>query len=256
MNANRDDVLLSVTVVGLGPGDPELITIKGLRAIEEADLIFVPRSRSSEESLALQIAHAWIVPNRQEVIRLTLPMQRDAEQLRVAWQAAADQIAASLANSAAASGHKTVRGVYLLLGDPLLYGTFTYVWQELRTRHPAIEVTFIPGVTSFAAAAARSQVILATAADRVAILPASHETDAEQLRRLLTDFDTIILMKAGEVMPQLLAALTDLNLLDTAVYAERVGMPGERIVQDVRTLRDQPCPYLSLLIVRSEEAMR
>jgi precorrin-2/cobalt-factor-2 C20-methyltransferase len=243
------EALLHITVVGLGPGDPELITVKGLRAIEAADLVFVPRSRSGEESVALQIAQPWIVADRQQMVRLTLPMQRDAAQLRAAWQAAADEIATSLAATAEATGH-AAQGVYLLLGDPLLYGTFTYIRHELRARHPDIAVSFIPGVTSFAAAAARCQVALGTAADRVTILPAGRVAAAEQLHRLLNEFETIILMKVGEVMPQVLTALEELDMLDAAVYAERVGMPDERIVEDVRTLRGQRCPYLSLLIIR------
>jgi len=240
------EAMLRITVVGLGPGDPELITVKGLRAIEAANLVFVPRSRSGEESVALQIAQPWI--ERQQVVRLTLPMQRDAAQLRAAWQAAADEIATSLAVSSEATGH-AAQGVYLLLGDPLLYGTFTYIWHELRARHPAIAVSFIPGITSFAAAAARCQVALGTAADRVTILPAGRVAAAEQLHRLLNEFETIILMKVGEVMPQVLTTLEELDMLDAAVYAERVGMPDERIVEDVRTLRGQRCPYLSLLII-------
>ena len=86
--------------------------------------------------------------------------------------------------------------------------------------------------------------------DRVAIVPANYETDAAALRRLLADFDTVILMKVGGVLPRVLAALEELGLLDAAVYAERVGMPEEVIVRDVRALQGQRRPYLSLLIVR------
>lgn len=247
---------MQVTAVGLGPGDPELLTLKGLRAIEAANVIFVPRSRNGEESLALRIAQPWINPERQRVVELALPMTRDSNQLLPAWQAAADQIAACLAAQAATSGHDDVRGVYLLLGDPLLYGTFTYIWYELAARHPQFTIEIIPGVTSFAAAAARAQVVLGTTSDRVTILPASHETNADQLRRLLADFDTVVLMKVGSVLPQVLAALEDLDMLDNAIYAERVGMPEEYIVHDVRTLRGQRRPYLSLLIVRRAAQIR
>jgi precorrin-2/cobalt-factor-2 C20-methyltransferase len=86
--------------------------------------------------------------------------------------------------------------------------------------------------------------------ERVSIVPASYETDAGQLRRLLNDADTVILMKVGSVLPQVLSALAELDLLDSAVYAERVGMPEELIVRDLRSLQGQQRPYLSLLIVR------
>lgn len=231
-----------LVAVGLGPGDPELVTLKGLRAIQAADVIFVPRSRDGDQSLALRIAEPWLDRGRQAVVELPLPMTRDADQLLPAWRDAADAITAALDDR--------LRGVYLLLGDPLLYGTFLYLWRELATRTPLLEVRIIPGVTSFAAAAAAGGVPLGTTDDRVIILPASYETDAVQLRELLAEFETIVLMKAGPVLPQISAALEALGLLDHAFYAERVGMPEELLVRDLRELGAQRRPYLSLVIVR------
>ncbi|HMR68235.1 MAG TPA: precorrin-2 C(20)-methyltransferase [Anaerolineae bacterium] len=238
-----------LTAVGVGPGDPELITLKGLRAIEQASLIFVPRSQDGEQSLALRIAEPWLNPERQRVIELPLPMTRQSDRLTAAWQAAARQIAASFA---ALPTDASSRGVYLLLGDPLLYGTFTYIWAALTECQPEIQIEILPGVTSFAAAAAQAQFVLGTTADRVAVLPASYETDTAALRRLLLEFDTVILMKVGPVLPQVVAALEALALLDSAVYAERVGMPEECLIQgqDILSLRNERRPYLSLLIVR------
>jgi precorrin-2/cobalt-factor-2 C20-methyltransferase len=244
-----------LTAVGLGPGDPELITMKGRRAIRAAQLIFVPRSRTGEQSLALRIAQSLLEAGRQHIVELPLPMTRNSAELLPAWQAAADQIAAQFAEYAEAAASLTeIEGVYLLLGDPLLYGTFTYIWEQLVAHHPRIEIDIVPGVTSFAASAARAQVPLSTTSDRVAILPASYETDAAQLRRLLADFDTVILMKVGRVLPQILEALAEMDLLDSTVYAERVGMPEERIVfgPDLATLRNERRPYLSLLIVKRQ----
>jgi precorrin-2/cobalt-factor-2 C20-methyltransferase len=240
-----------LTAVGLGPGDPDLVTIKGIRAIQEAQLVFVPRSQAGEQSLALRIAKPWLKP-QQRVIELPLPMTREARRLLPAWQAAADGIGAAFA---ALPSEGPRRGVYLLLGDPLLYGTFTYIWEELAERHPEINVKIVPGVTSFAAAAAQAQFVLGATSDRVVILPATYETDAAQLRRLLADFDTIILMKVGGVMPQILTALEELELLEAAMYAERVGMPEEYIVQGqaLRELKGQRRPYLSLLIVKTKK---
>ena len=257
-----------LTAVGLGPGDPELVTVKGLRAIQGANFVFVPRSQSGEQSLALRIAQPWLT-SEQQVVELPLPMTRTADKLIPAWQAAADQIAAKLGTISPPSipptggevGQSPAQegqleegntGVYLLLGDPLLYGTFIYIWHQLRARHPHIKIEIIPGVTSFAAAAALSQFPLSTTSDRVAILPASYETDATQLRQLFTTYETVIFLKVGPVLPQILAALDEVGLLESALYAERVGMPEEQIVQgvDIRSLHNQRRPYLSLLIVR------
>ncbi len=275
-----------LTGVGVGPGDPELITIKGLRAIEAAQLIFVPRSTTGEQSLALRIVEPWLKPD-QQVVKLSLPMTRNADQLLSAWQAAADVIAAAYTESLTLaggglegveqSGSTTNRsafehfsplnppaggtsqeapgitGVYLLLGDPLLYGTFIYIWQQLQERHPEIAIEMIPGVTSFAAAAAVSHFPLSTTSDRVAIIPASYETDDAQIRRLFDDYETVIFLKVGPVLPQILETVENLGLMEQALFAERVGMPEEKIVvgADIQTLRGQRRPYLSLLIVRS-----
>ncbi len=238
-----------LTGVGLGPGDPELVTWKGVQAIRQAQLVFVPRSQGGERSLALRIAEPWLERERQRIVELPLPMTRDPARLVPAWQAATDRIVQAFQELGQEIGPEPIQGVYLLLGDPLLYGTFTPIWQELGRRRPAIQVTVIPGVTSFAAAAATAHWPLATTSDRVAILPASYETDAATLGRLLQDFDTVILMKAGPVLPRLLAALEELGLLDRAFYAERVGMPEERLVLDLRSLPPEPMPYLSLLVV-------
>ncbi len=234
---------MKLTAVGVGPGDAELITVKGLRRLESADLIFVPRSKEGDKSLALRIVESYLKPE-QKIVRLPLPMTRNSDLLIPAWRNAADVIAQSFADTGA------TQAVYLLLGDPLLYGTFTYIWEQLATYYPDFEIEIIPGVTSFAATAAVTQTILSTTSDRVAILPASYETDANTLGELLQQFDTVILMKAGTVLPQLLDALDELNLLADAVYGERVGMPEEVLVRDVTTLRGQRRPYLSLLIVR------
>lgn len=238
-----------LTAVGVGPGDPELITLKGLRAIEQASLIFVPRSQDGEQSLALRIAKPWLNHDRQQVVELLLPMTRHSDRLTAAWEAAARQIAASFA---ALPDEVPARGVYLLLGDPLLYGTFTYISAALSELQPEIGIEIVPGVTSFAAAAAQAQFVLGTTADRVAVLPASYETDTAALRRLLLEFDTVILMKVGPVLPQIVTALEELELLDSAVYAERVGMPEERLVQgqSILSIRNERRPYLSLLIVK------
>jgi precorrin-2/cobalt-factor-2 C20-methyltransferase len=232
----------TLTAVGLGPGDPELITLKGLRALQAADALFVPQSRDGDQSLALRIAEPWIDRARQTIVALPLPMTRDAGQLRPAWRAAAETIVAELG----ADRH----GAYLLLGDPLLYGTFVYLWRELIAIQAPVAVRIVPGVTSFAAAAAAGGMPLAMSNERLIVVPASYETDAAALRQLLRDFETVVLMKAGSALPTIVAALEELDLLDHALYAERVGMAEEVIVRDLRSLDPQRRPYLSLVIVR------
>jgi precorrin-2/cobalt-factor-2 C20-methyltransferase len=238
---------MRLTVVGLGPGDPELVTIKGQRAIQAADVIFAPRSRADEESRALRIAQPWIDP-QQQVVPLTLPMVRDAAQAATTYRNVAEQIGHHLAQRG-----EDGRGVYLLLGDPLLYGTFTYIWGELAAHYPVLTVEIVPGITSFAATAAHVGLPLSMHDERVAIVPASNQIDAAALRPLLESFATVIVMKVGRVLSQVVVALDELGMLDRAIYAEHIGMPEERIVRKVDSLRDYQGPYLSLLIVRQQE---
>jgi precorrin-2/cobalt-factor-2 C20-methyltransferase len=244
---------MQLTIVGLGPGEPELVTVRGVRAIEAADVIFVPRSRSDEESRALRIAQPWVHSERQRVEVLPLPMTRDPDVLVPAWRTTAERIASSMAALAAARSPTPVQGAYLLLGDPLLYGSYIYIQRELMQNAPHIDLRVVPGVTSFAAAAAVAQLPLSTGDERVAIVPASQAVQSAHLQRLCNDFETVILMKVGHVLPQVLIALETVGLLDRALYAEHVGMPDEQIVRDVSSLRGQRRPYLSLLIIRQGE---
>ena len=240
-----------LTAVGLGPGDPDLITVKGVRAIERADVIFVPRSRDGGGSVAQKIAAKWL-SDRQTVIPVTTPMTRDESVLRRAWQSAAQTIHRALHP---ADGQSR-RGAYLILGDPLLYGTFPYILNELRKIDAGFRFDVIPGVPSFVAAAAKTHTLLSAADDRIAIVPASRRTDAAALRTLFLNFETVVLLKAGKVFPQLVSALAELHLIEHSAYFERVGMPEERIISgsDILAMPRRPQPYLSLMIVRAPVA--
>ncbi|MCW1967021.1 MAG: precorrin-2 C(20)-methyltransferase [Anaerolineae bacterium] len=255
---------LLLTAVGLGPGDPELITVKGAAALSRASLIFVPQSTSGERSIALGIAKHYLNP-RQRIISLPLPMTRNSAALNAAWRNAADTIAQAFYDcveqlkqeQTTQNDHAAISidAAYPLLGDPMLYGTFTYIWAALAEHYPDIQIKIIPGVTSFAVAAAMSQTPLAATSDRVAILPASYahdDDDGLKLRQALHDFDTVILMKAGPALPKILPVLHEMGLLATTVYAERLGLPEERLISNlvINPLPIVAAPYLSLLIVR------
>jgi precorrin-2/cobalt-factor-2 C20-methyltransferase len=241
----------TLTIVGVGPGDPELITVKGLRAIQAANVIFVPRSRNNEESFALRIAQQWLDHSRQKVVSVALAMSRDKNESHAAWQKVADQIAENLAEIE--DHQQEAHGVYLLLGDSMLYSTFTYIQTELLLRHSQIKMQFIPGITSFAATAAQAQVSLAQADEKIIIVPASEQIDSRQLRSLLTDFETVILMKVGTVLPQIIKLLEELESQERVIFAEKVGMPEEYITQDLAALREKQHSYLSLLIVQQKK---
>ena len=233
----------NLAAVGVGPGDAELITLKGYRRLQAADVVFVPRSKDGSMSLAQRIVQEHLSED-QLVVALPLPMTRNPDLLVPAWESAAElMLQVMVAND-------VTNAVYILLGDPMLYGTFTYIWERLKVMVPDLEIEIVPGVTSFAATAAVTQTILSTTDDRLAILPASYETDTSVLEDLLSRFDTIIFLKVGPVLSQILESLDSLGLIDNAVYGERVGMPEEVLVTNVRSLMGETRPYLSLLIVK------
>ncbi len=235
-----------LTIVGVGPGDPELITLKGFNALTSAEVIFAPVSAEGKSSIALNIVQAWIRAE-QRVVPIVIPMTRDQARLQVAHQTAAETIARALEPGRS--------GVYILLGDPMLYGTFTAIAERLRSLAPNIRQEIIPGVTSISAAAAATETPLATGSERLAILPGVREQSAMGLMRLLGQFRQIAIMKAGPALPRLIEALQALGLMEDAVYVERLGLEGEWIVrgQELARLPRKRRTYLSLLLLRQKK---
>ncbi len=234
---------VKLAVVGVGPGDPELLTIKGLRRIQAAQIIFVPRSRDSQHSIAQQIADDYLDLARQRIVELPLVMATDPAHMVDAWEAAA----AVMAQALPATGE----AVYLVLGDPSLYGTFTYLAASLQAQRPDLLIEIVPGVNSYSAAAAAAGIPLAIGNERVAILPALYEDDPTSVIALLKQFDTLVLLKAGSVLPRLKAALNDAGRAGQVVVAERVGFADQQLWHDLATLPDAALTYFSLAIIKA-----
>jgi precorrin-2/cobalt-factor-2 C20-methyltransferase len=223
--------------VGVGPGAPELLTLKAAHVIRATPVIAVPVSQPGGESYALDIA-AGLVGPAQTVRKLHFLMTRDLAARERSRCAAAASIAGDL---------RAGRDVaFLTEGDPLMHSTFIYVLHHLPGGLP---VEVIPGVSSVTAAAAQAVTPLVYADQRLAVLPAVFE-DMDDLRRLLSDFDTVVLLKVHRVLDRLLDILDEMKR--PAVLVERASHAAGRVVRDVHTLRGQPVHYLSLLIVRGE----
>ncbi|MDP2916395.1 MAG: precorrin-2 C(20)-methyltransferase [Dehalococcoidia bacterium] len=225
--------------VGVGPGDPELITLKASRVLSQVPVIFVPKKGAESASYARSIIAGLIRPE-QEVVELVFPMLRDREQLARHWQQAADSI-----------WRRLERGedcAFVNLGDPLLYGTFVHVMESLRREHPDLEIETVPGTSSINAAAARALVPLAIDDDRIAIL--SGKCDDYFVKETLRSFDTVIFMKVNTAFDRLLGILEELNLVGKCVYVKKCTTQDEEIITDVGKLKGQKLDYFSLLIVR------
>jgi len=237
----------SLAIIGIGPGDPELITVKGLQALQQADVVFAPVAAQGKPSIAQSIIQRWLQPS-QAIIPILSPMTRDAAALDAARQTAAETIARTLRPGR--------RGVYIILGDPMLYGTFTPIAQRLRALAPDIHQSIIPGVTAISAAAAATETPLASGSERLAILPGLRESSRREVQRLLRTFTRVAIMKAGPVFPMLADALDELDLLGKAVYVEKLGQEDETILRGKALARmpRQKRAYLSLMLVHNPRA--
>lgn len=218
--------------VGLGPGDPDLITLKAARLIARVPVIAYP-ALAGAPSMARAIA-ADLIPAGAREITINVPMTP----ARAPAQAAYDLGAASLAAELAAG-----RDVALLCeGDPLFYGSFMYLAARLA---PQFAVAVIPGVTSISACAAMARLPLAARNETVTILPAPLDDDALRTRIALAD--TLVLMKVGRHLPRLRALLIAEGLADRALYVERASLPTARCLPLAEAPDD--APYFSMILV-------
>lgn len=225
--------------VGVGPGDPELLTLKARRILGQVPIICVPQSATSRESYALNIVRDFIDLNKQEILRATFPTD-DAEEAANVWQDAAETIARRL------QGGQDV--AFITEGDPMLFSTFSYVLESIQENYPEIVVELVPGVSSVMAAADRAGVPLVTHGQRLAILPAVYGID--DLREAITKFDTVVLMKVNRVLLDALANLENLGLAGKGIYVRRATTERERVVRDLHQLTEEDLDYFSLLIIK------
>lgn len=226
--------------VGVGPGDPELITVKAVRAIENADVIIAPRTEKKEGSVAYEIAKCYIRPET-KVDQLIFPMNFDAESQDHYWEAAKDVIAAYLKE-----GKKVV---FLTLGDPMLYSTYIYVFRLLQKA--GIEGTTVPGINSFSAIASHLNQPLAEGNDVLTIIPAT--ISEEKFRAAVKATDSAVVMKVYRKYPQVKEALLKEDLLAPATMISRCGLDGETKFQNLDQKDPEDLNYLSTLLTRRRD---
>ncbi len=227
--------------VGVGPGDPELITRKAERVLAAVDWIFLPAGARGGEGFARRIIEPLGLPAaRFRPVNLCMSRDRGGDADR--YRRAAAEIVAELRRG------KSV--AWITEGDPLFYSTFLHLHEEL-CRVPGLRIEIIPGVTSPCAAAARAGVPVSRLDEKVAVVPAAY--GLERLPTLLDEFATVFLLKVNAVFGQLLEVLAALPRPVRAVYVEQVGTPAERVVEDLECLRDRELPYFSLVILRRRE---
>lgn len=231
-------------VVGVGPGDPELLTIKGARILKEVGCICVPKGRQAGSSLALSIAGKAVDLSGKEIVETYFPMTKTVgpdggDGLERQWQAAVAAITDRI--------DKGIDTAFITIGDPAIYSTFFYVCDRLLAARPGLQIEIVPGISSVNASAASAGLSLGLGDDRIAILPANYLADIDGV---LDQFSTVVLMKVHTVFKEVVARLADLDLLDQAVYVARAGMEDEIVHRNLASIEAQDLDYFSLIIVR------
>ena len=230
----------------LGPGDPDLITRRAWAALQSGARWLYPVKKAEESSYALSIVERGGIAVPGDAVELVFPMTRDAEILAKAWSRAAVQTVELLAE-----GRDLV---FLVEGDASTFATFGHLARVVRELVPEVEVETIPGVSSFAAAAASTGITLAEEDETFAIIPAAY--GVEVINHLLDEFDTLALLKVKPLVDEVIELLEKRDLLATSVFIEKVGSPDERIVRDVSRLKGEKVNYLSLMLVQNPKRVR
>ena len=239
-------------VIGVGPGDPELLTLKAVRILKEVQCICVPKGREEGSSLALSIVDKAIDINGKEIIEAHFPMRKtktntptlqysnapDCE-LDTKWQETIETVYSRL--------NKGTDMAFITIGDPTIYSTFFYLYDKLLELNPELSIEIIPGVSSINTAAARANLSLSLADEKIAILPATY---TDNIKETLERFDTIILMKVHRVFDRVLTILNEMNLTNNAVYVSRAGMDDEKIFKNIRDIKEGDLNYFSVVIIK------
>ena len=231
-----------LTITGVGPGDPSLLTLAAVNAIQDATVVSYPLSIRGGESLAEKIASKWISKEKKK-LPLYFPMVDDQNTLKNAWRVAGNELMKMV--------EKGERVVFLSQGDISLFSTGSYLSKELEKYHPECVVKLIPGVTSFSAAAATSKLPLAFQEEQLLVVPIPDLSD--ELKVILSEAAqrrrVVVLLKLGKKWKWVKPLLEELDLLESSIFAERVGFSDQQILR-ASNLSSGRRPYFSLLLIR------
>jgi precorrin-2/cobalt-factor-2 C20-methyltransferase len=221
--------------LGLGPGDPELVTLKALRLLRSASVVAYPAPKGGE-SFARSIVAEWITPAQRE-IAIPFPMRPGPPPVKLY-----DDAAATIAGALDAGDDVA----FLCQGDPFFYGSFAPIFTRLVSRYP---VTIVPGVSSLVACAAAAAAPLVQRDETVAVIPAT--LDEDDLARRIAQSDSAAIIKLGRHAAKVRSVLATLGRLDKAVYVERASQKRERVAMFTE-IDTETVPYFAMILVRRD----
>ncbi|HKM58200.1 MAG TPA: precorrin-2 C(20)-methyltransferase [Chthoniobacterales bacterium] len=228
--------------IGVGPGMPGLLPLVAWEFLQECDVIFVPRAKSSKESVARRCLPPHQIPE-ERFREVEFAMESDRTLLAGNYTQLAGKIAEELL-----TGKKVA---YLTIGDPLTFSTYIYILNALREQFPRFHYRTYPGVTSYCALAAATGFAIGEGKERVMILPCPDEMP--ELRRVIEVQDIVILLKIGHRLPAVLALLDDMAIGNYCAFGAHIGMEDEIVSVGISGLsKANPTGYLSTMLIRKK----
>ena len=236
--------------IGVGPGDPELITIKAVKALQTADVVCIPKANADKASLAVTMVKQ-ILDERKvkpEMLELIFPMTKDDISNQTLWDKNADVIAQKVNNG------RTV--VFITLGDPMFYSTFIYLYQSLQKGHPSLSLEIIPGVSAFNACASSAKISLAEKEELITVIPSG--LDEKLVEEAAKYSDNLVFIKCAYRLKELIPILERAGFKKNSAIAivRRCSMPNETVT--VGKLCDAPNwdiseDYFTIAIVKKKQ---
>lgn len=226
--------------IGVGPGPAGYLPLAALQALRDADVIYLPRARGAELSVALQCLDG-VEFDRSRLCEIEFNMDPDRNVLQEHYAQLGAQLAAQL--------RQGLRVAYLTIGDSMTYSTYGYVLAAVRALYPECDCQTFPGITSYAAAASALAWPLGVGKERMLVLPCPD--DAATLRAEIDSHDIVVLMKVGARLPWVLDLLREMDIARHCAFARRIGLEGEVLASDLSTLdAAQASGYLAVLLIR------
>ncbi|HSG73971.1 MAG TPA: precorrin-2 C(20)-methyltransferase [Nitrosopumilaceae archaeon] len=232
--------------IGVGPGDPELLTVKAVKAIQNADIIMCPASKEDRSSIAFSIVSSLIDKTKnQEIIKLVFPMTKDRDILELTWKKNAEIMAEKVLSG------KNV--VYLTVGDPYLYSTWIYMHREIEKNYPELKVSVIPGIVSMFTFASKVGVSIAEGAEKVAIIPSCYNLDT--VKEIAKNSESLIFLKDGRYFDQVVDLLKESGFPDNSIFAIGQDLGTDKEIIRKLTLGEVnddtlTSKYFSILVVK------
>ena len=232
--------------IGVGPGDPDLLTVKAVKAIQNADVIMCPASAEDRPSIALSVISSLIDKSKnQEIIKLIFPMTKDKDILEAHWKTNAKIMAEKVLSGKNA--------VYLTVGDPYLYSTWIYMHRDISANYPDIKISVIPGIVSMFTFASKVGISIAEGAEKVAIIPSCY--DLNSVKEIAKHSEVLVFLKDGRYFDKVIELLKESGFPENSIFAIGQDLGTDHEIIRKMTLGEVndgtlTTKYFSILVVK------